>query len=80
MNAMIVTSTPSSIVWQSPDGRRITFHGEWTLEPKFYLDVSNGITWDGTESSERLAEQEAKVALDGFLRDAKERGWTIIVE
>jgi hypothetical protein len=75
---MIVMSTPSSITWQSSDGKLITFKGEWTLEPKFYLTLPLKIAWDDTENA--LSAAETKEVLNDFLQAAENKGWTIEIE
>lgn len=72
-------STPSSITWLSSNGRKITFKGEWTLEPKFYLSVPKKLKWDDEEEAPEMSQNEANIALNEFLRETKEKGWEIVV-
>jgi len=72
---MIIYSTPGSITWENDGEQRITFQGEWTLEPKFYLDLTETVYWDGTRR--RLAEDELRNVLNSLLADANEKGWVV---
>lgn len=72
---MIIYSTPGSITWEKDSEQRITLQGEWTLEPKFYLDIPDMVYWDGTR--QYLAEDELREALNSLLADANEKGWVI---
>lgn len=74
---MIFNSTPGSITWGIDRGRCITFHGEWTLEPKFYLDIPKIAFWDGVEPRMPLTASELRQAINSLLTDAKEKGWDI---
>lgn len=73
---MIIFSTPGSITWQSSDGKKITFIGEWTLEPKFYLDLPKEIFFD---DGRVLNENEKTQVVEELLNDANARGWTIVL-
>lgn len=73
---MIIFSTPGSISWQSAKGKQITFTGEWTLEPKFYLDLPHEIFFD---DGCVLREDEKIQAVKELLSDANARGWTIVL-
>ena len=77
---MIVYSTPSSIAWEADDGRRITFHGEWTLEPKFYLYVPEEIYWNDAKPSVAILTIERDNVIKSLLSDAQKKGWVIEVE
>lgn len=77
---MIFNSTPSSITWGSEKNRRVTFHGEWTLEPKFYLAVPKSAYWDSVEPRVQLTEVELQQAINSLLADAMEKGWVIEIE
>lgn len=73
---MIIFSTPGSITWKSAKGKEITFTGEWTLEPKFYLDLPHEIFFhDGCV----LREDEKNQVVQELLSDAHARGWTIVL-
>lgn len=74
---MIIYSTPSSITWQHDVDHRLTFLGEWTLEPKFYLSVPAVSYWDGTEKQIALTPQELQDALMSLQVDATSKGWFI---
>jgi hypothetical protein len=74
---MIVHSTPSSITCEVKPGGRVQFTGEWTLEPKFYLDVPSTAHWMGTFPRKELTPSELKHALDVLLGDARDKGWAI---
>ncbi len=73
---MIIFSTPGSITWQSAKDKQITFTGEWTLEPKFYLDLPHEIFFD---DGCVLREDEKIQAVKELLSDANARGWTIVL-
>ncbi|MES2840606.1 MAG: hypothetical protein V4794_10030 [Pseudomonadota bacterium] len=75
---MITKSTPWSITWTEDESHTVTFMGEWTLEPKFYLVLPPKSCWDGSNTpikSERL-----QGILARFAREAKERGWVVVLE
>jgi hypothetical protein len=77
---MIVHSTPSTIVWADDLNRRLDFHGEWTLEPKFYLTIPKKPFWyKGTKKTE-MTNSEFKHVLDKLLIEAVARGWNIEVD
>jgi hypothetical protein len=71
---MIVYSTPGSITWASINGRQLTFSGEWTLEPKFYLDF-----FDAWDNGEILNDSQKEDVLKEFLKDTSLRGWVIVI-
>lgn len=73
---MIINSTPSAITCRLDDGREVKFYGEWTLEPKFYLDLNNVMH---IETNKCLSSKDAAHAMNNLLRFAKERGWEIEV-
>ena len=73
---MIIFSTPGSITWKSVEGKKITFTGEWTLEPKFYLDLPHEISFD---DGYVLLESEKIQVIHELLSDANARGWTIVL-
>ena len=73
---MITFSTPGSITWMSDEGKKITFTGEWTLEPKFYLDLPDEIFFDDGRS---LHESERTQVIQAFLCDASALCWTIVL-
>ena len=73
---MIIFSTPGSITWKSAEGKKITFTGEWTLEPKFYLDLPQEIFFD---DGCVLHQSEKNQVVQELLSDAKARGWTIVL-
>ncbi len=73
---MIIFSTPGSITWQAAEGKKITFKGEWTLEPKFYLDLPDEIFFD---DGGVLHEREKTRVIQELLSDASARGWTIVL-
>lgn len=70
---MIVGSTPWSITIDT-GSYVFTARGEWTLEPKFYLDhfERNGSRETSTEKIRAYARH--------LLRDAVERGWIIEID
>jgi hypothetical protein len=72
---MIVFSTPGSITWESKTGRRIIFWGEWTLEPKFYVDLPQKMHWD---DGHLLSDSEKPEVIKEFLSDASTRGWILV--
>ena len=73
---MIVESTPGCLICGLKDGREVIFEGEWTLEPKFYLSNAKSLRF---KNGRQLSGNEASIALDTLLEDARERGWTIVV-
>jgi len=77
---MIFYSTPSSITWGKDENLRVTFHGEWTLEPKFYLDIHKGICWDKTNPPKQLTESEIQESIRLLLEDANAKGWVIEIQ
>jgi hypothetical protein len=76
---MIVDSTPGSLVWQDETGQIVTFFGEWTLEPKFYLPLQRSMHWNDSGET-RLTNSELATVLGGLLLEGTARGWTIVVE
>lgn len=77
---MIVYSTPSTIVWADDLNRRVDFHGEWTLEPKFYLTIPKQAFWyRGAEKTE-MTNGEFKLVLDQLLIEAATRGWSVEID
>lgn len=74
---MIVSSTPSSISCEIYDGKVVRFLGEWTLEPKFYLDLPDELFWEPPHSKIRLNPEEMENALQQLLKDATARKWVI---
>ena len=77
---MIFYSTPGSITWGTNETSQVTFFGEWTLEPKFYLDTSSGLFWDGTHPKKFLSESEHTYAIDKLIADAEIKGWTVVAD
>lgn len=77
---MIFNSTPGSITWGLDESHQITFHGEWTLEPKFYLNLTEKIYWNGPKPRVLLSEAELKNALALFVEDTKQKGWRIVFD
>lgn len=75
---MITKSTPWSITWEEDINHVITFNGEWTLEPKFYLLLPTNPCWDGSNTS--IKRDQLKALLIRFENDAKQRGWVIVIE
>lgn len=73
---MIIFSTLGSITWQTAKDKKIIFTGEWTLEPKFYLDLPHEIFFD---DGCVLREDEKIQAVKELLSDANARGWTIVL-
>lgn len=73
---MIIFSTPGSMTWMSDVGKKITFTGEWTLEPKFYLDLPDEIFFDDGRA---VHESEKTQVIQAFLGDVSARGWTIVL-
>ncbi len=78
---MIKSSTRSSITYQDSDKNEVIFFGEWTLEPKFYLPVL-GEAFQICSNGERvkLSSLDKEKYLQGFLTDAQEKGWEIVLE
>lgn len=74
---MILVSTPSSIKCQLGESRSIIFYGEWTLEPKFYVDIKSPIHWEGDISKKPLSKDELDEAFSVLSRDADAEGWEI---
>lgn len=74
---MIISSTPSTIKCQFDTNRTITFSGEWTLEPKFYVDAQSILYWDGVAPRKRLSEAEQKDAFNMLQMDAQAKGWVL---
>ena len=77
---MIIDSTPGSITYQSIDGYRVVFYGEWTLEPKFYLTIPKKVFCLLPKEKKELNADEVKNCVDGLLEDAKSKGWVIVIE
>lgn len=77
---MILFSTPSSITWARDKTHKLTFYGEWTLEPKFYLNTPVIGFWDDTKPKIPLSSEELKSAIDSLLNDAKLKGWIVVYE
>lgn len=75
---MITKSTPWSITWKEDISRVITFSGEWTLGPKFYLLLPATPCWDGSNTP--IKHDELKTLLTRFENEAKQRGWVIVIE
>lgn len=73
---MIVDSTPSYLICSLKDGREVVFEGEWTLEPKFYVNDTSSLLF---RNGEKLSDEEIAIAINTLLEDAKERGWKIAV-
>ncbi|WP_439608947.1 hypothetical protein [Hydrogenophaga sp.] len=67
---MIGRSTPWTITWIEDEIRSITFSGEWTLEPKFYLHSPANPCRDG--SNIPINNKHLKKLLVRFERAAKE--------
>lgn len=75
---MIIKSTPWAITWKEDASHAITFNGEWTLEPKFYLLLPAKPCWDG--SNIPINAEQLQAILTRFEREAKERGWVVVIE
>lgn len=75
---MITKSTPWSITWVEDESHTITFSGEWTLEPKFYLVLPPRPCWDGSNTA--INRRHLRELLARFEREAKERNWVIVIE
>jgi hypothetical protein len=75
---MIIKSTPWAITWREDISHVITFHGEWTLEPKFYLLLPAKPFWDG--SNTLITSTQLQAILARFEREATERGWVVVIE
>lgn len=75
---MITKSTPWSITWTEDENHTITFLGEWTLEPKFYLVLQPRLCWDGSNTP--INSQHLNKILALFSREAKKRNWAIVIE
>ncbi len=78
---MIKSSTRSSITYQDGDKNEVIFFGEWTLEPKFYLPML-GEAFQIRSNGEKikLSALDKEKYLPGFLTDAQEKGWEIVLE
>lgn len=75
---MIVRSTPSCITWEdTTTNMKIDFYGEWTLEPKFYLDVPKVAFWYNENSKKIVTSTELKEVLQQLLVESNSRGWII---
>lgn len=74
---MIITSTRSAIVWKTRDGDTITFYGEWTVTPRFYLSSEYRCTLrnqpDGQLSSEAVDNERREM-----MEEAQRRGWVVV--
>jgi len=74
---MIITSTRSAIVWKTRDGDTITFYGEWTVTPKFYLSPEYRCTLlnhaDGQLSSDDVDRERREM-----MEEAQRRGWVVV--
>ena len=77
---MIVYSTPGSITWECDATHRITFIGEWTLEPKFYLSVPDVGYWDELAPKISLTKQKLHDVLVSLQADAERKGWVVEIE
>lgn len=78
---MIKSSTPSSITYQDNDKKEIIFYGEWTLEPKFYLyPLGEALQILPNGEKIELDFPEKRKYLKGFLVDARNKGWEIVLE
>ncbi len=75
---MILDSTPGSITWGTAESHCVIFRGEWTLEPKFYLNMSTLLFWENTMPKKFLMESERAYALQNLLSDANEKGWILV--
>lgn len=75
---MITKSTPWSITWTENEIRSITFSGEWTLEPKFYLTLPKSACWNN--STTLIAEHQLQDLLVRLNCAASGRGWIIVVD
>ena len=76
---MIFNSTPSSITWGTDENHRVIFTGEWTLEPRFYVNASVPIFWESTSPRRLLTIAEREYALRNMLLDATAKGWKLVV-
>jgi len=77
---MIIDSTPGSITWLSADGKKIKYLGEWTLEPKFYLDLASACEIKNDGKLMQIGAKDIKKYLSEFLVECKGRGWDIVIE
>lgn len=75
---MISKSTPWSITWAEDEIRSVTFAGEWTSEPKFYLTLPKNACWDS--SSTPITEHQMQDLLTRLSCAASGRGWIIVVD
>lgn len=75
---MIVKSTPWAITWKEDEDHIITFRGEWSLEPKFYLALPAKMYWDNSRSP--IEEGSLQQILREFQDEATARGWNIVIE
>lgn len=76
---MILNSTPGSITWGIDENHCVVFNGEWTLEPKFYLNISTPLFWENTKPRQLLTDLERTQAIDGLLADAVLKKWSIVI-
>jgi hypothetical protein len=77
---MILFSTPSSITWLAKNQKTIKFFGEWTLEPKFYLDAEYALEIDELKESKPLSLKQIKDYLPDFLQDCLDKNWVVKIE
>lgn len=74
---MIITSARSAIVWKTRDGDTITFYGEWTVTPRFYLSSEYRCTLrvqpDGQLSSDEVEKERREM-----MEEAQRRGWVVV--
>ena len=75
---MILGSTPGSITWGTNEDHCVIFRGEWTLEPKFYLDMSSLLFWENTAPKRFLTQSERAHALQMLRIDASKKGWILV--
>lgn len=74
---MIVTSTRSAIVWKTEDGDTITFYGEWTVTPKFYLSSEYRCTPRG-DLQAQLSGDEVNKERRKMMEEAQRLGWVVV--
>jgi hypothetical protein len=74
---VITYSTPNSITCEVMPGKVVRLFGEWTLEPKFYLDVPEVAFWEGPLPQKELTPTELTLAVAILLKDAVAKGWVI---
>ena len=74
---MIITSTRSAIVWKTRSGDTITFYGEWTATPKFYLSSEYRCTLL-RDLQAQLSSDEVDKERREMMEEAMRLGWVVV--